>query len=396
MTSQDIKVRIVEERDLLRKALFNEWKAAQKVYEAREALKRIEDTIIGEIADNGLYKNEKQRTEAKRMARINDGRYIAGLKAIADAEIERFNFQASIIDSQTRIMVFTSDYEFALLGRRDAQFQFALTLAKVVQADTSIAIEVTAPKLGSNLTDKTVDGSQTANTDKTLTGIPDGYQINADLIHAFIDTQEGRMVIGDWLRAHGKPVMAQAFETGISDAERVITESLPVTRVDDAPGKYVDDVTTQILSANDAQTAAQLKLGCPPNVMAAHPGALTENRKKDIVIGLHTDDGSAEQTEESKRGEDSPEFIAAIGGPAPDVDLPEGVELKAGIPVCSSCGMMLHIIQPGLSHHYPNAIDGLYVHPENAACASVDSSHPDAKLSRSEGAKGQRIGGVDV
>src|SRR5882672_4686936 len=146
MKTDDFKLRIMEERKLLRGALLHEHGARRGVYEASEALKRIEDTIIGEIAENGLYKNEKQRTEAKRMARINDNRYIAGLKAITDAEIERINVQAAIIDHQTRIHVFTSDYEFSLLGRRDAQFQFALQLAKVVQADTTTAIEVTAPQ----------------------------------------------------------------------------------------------------------------------------------------------------------------------------------------------------------------------------------------------------------
>lgn len=367
MNAEDLKLRIIEERKSLREFLFNEWKAAQKVYETREALKRTEDGIIQEIQDNPANKNEKDRTAAKRIARINDGRYIAGLKAISDAEIERFNFQASIIDSQTRITVFMSDYEFALLGRRDAQFQFALMLAKVVQADTSIAIEVTAPKLESNLTDKTVDGSRITETGKMSVNdalkdvdanrgpakeIIQITNVNADLIAGFLDTFEGRAVIGDWLRKHGKPVMAQVLESGIQDinsavviADTPVGEPVLMTRVDDAPGEHVDDAMTQIL---------------------------TEEAKKDIVTALHNDNDPNNPTSQGN-------------SPAANASLPEGIELKAGIPVCKNCGIMM-----------TKTVAGNLTHPPFASCASVESSHPDAKLRKTEGPKGQRLGGIDV
>jgi hypothetical protein len=354
LTAQNVKTRIIEERDLLRKALANEHASTQKVYEAREALKRTEDVIIQEIQDNPANKNEKDRTAAKRMARINDGRYIAGLKAISDAEIERFNFQASIIDHQTRIQVFTADYEFSLLGRRDAQFQFALQLAKVVQADTTVNIEVTAPKL-----------TATPNTDKNLTdlntqhraasGIPEGYQINADLIHSFMDTTEGRAIIADWLREHGKPVMAQVLESGIQDinsavviADTPVGEPVLMTRIDDIPGEHVDDAMTQIL---------------------------TEEVKKDIVTALHNDNDPNNPTSQGNH-------------PAANMDLPEGVELKSGVLVCATCGMMVTM----------HADHASFVHPPNDQCLTQHHGtvHSDAKLRKPESKNTGRVGSVDV
>jgi hypothetical protein len=359
MKAEDFKLRIIEERELLRKALSNEQAATQKVYTARESLKRIEDVIIQEIQDNPKNKNEKDRTAAKRMARINDDRYIAGLKAITDAEVERINFQASVIDHQTRIQVFTTDYEFALLGRRDSQFQFAILLAKVLQADTTTETQMDGltmfRKYGATNSEQhreadAADRQQFQETKRM--SINDALkeidatrgpskeviqvkEVNADLIHAFLDTSEGRAVIGDWLREHGRPVMADVLEKTPSDIMRRA-------------------------AAMEGQA----------------PQALSEETKKEIAVALHSDNDP----------------VLNLGKP----EQPEGVTMKAGLPICSTCGMQLQPKIAGCAGNYPNSVDPLYVHPNNPSCAAINSAYPEAKLRKSEGPKGSQVGGVDV
>jgi hypothetical protein len=95
---------------------------------------------VREIWQRTDLKNDRDRQAAKHLARINDGRLIKAGEKITEWQRHLNNAQFDVITTQADLQLAVAEYEYALLGRRDAMMTFATQLARVVQPDTSTSI----------------------------------------------------------------------------------------------------------------------------------------------------------------------------------------------------------------------------------------------------------------
>lgn len=139
MTRNTMRVVISNLQLRLATAIQNERRARHELAVALEAAKRTEDVVVAEIWQRADLKNDRDRNSAKHLARINDSRLIDAQTAITNAARDLAGEQARVLAFQADLQMATVDYEFVMLGRRDALMQFALRLAMVAQADTTLS-----------------------------------------------------------------------------------------------------------------------------------------------------------------------------------------------------------------------------------------------------------------
>lgn len=133
---------ITGKQDALRDLMVLETTARQQLWQAQEDQKRIEDLIAQEIWTRTDLKNDRDRNAAKHLARINDQRFINAQSMVQKKFVGLAEIQADIIIKQSELQISVVEYEYLMLGRRDALMQFAMQLARVAQPDTTMAMGV--------------------------------------------------------------------------------------------------------------------------------------------------------------------------------------------------------------------------------------------------------------
>ncbi len=146
MTAETILATVTDLRGQLRSLVILAAALTHQVAGARETLKQTEDNIINEIWSDEQYKNDRARNEQKRLARVNDERYIKAAEAVTAKEIDRAANNADILAVQNELAVATAQYQAAIIRDHVAGVQFRLQMVQVHSADqTSMEVK---PEVG--------------------------------------------------------------------------------------------------------------------------------------------------------------------------------------------------------------------------------------------------------
>jgi hypothetical protein len=114
----------------------------QQISAARESLKQTEDNIIAEIWADEQFKNDRQRNEQKRLARINDERYLAAADRVQTLEMERAQCNADILVVQNDLTIATTQYQQACISDYLGGLRFQMQMVQVHSADqTSMEVK---------------------------------------------------------------------------------------------------------------------------------------------------------------------------------------------------------------------------------------------------------------
>lgn len=114
----------------------------QQITAARESLKQTEDNIIAEIWADEAYKNDRQRNEQKRLARINDDRYLAAAERVQTIEMERAQVNADTLLAQNDLTIATTQYQQACITDYMGGLRFQMQLVQAHGQDqTSMEVK---------------------------------------------------------------------------------------------------------------------------------------------------------------------------------------------------------------------------------------------------------------